>query len=86
VFARFAGHAEERMMVGDELKKIYPKGAKVKPNVGGPIMVVKDYTTVGSSRVICQWFVGKKLEEGRFVPGTLEFVKEEQSRADAAST
>ena len=66
-------------MDGEELKKIYPKGTKVTLNVGGPVMVVKDYTTVGSSRGICQWFVGKKPEEGRFIPGTLEFVKEEQA-------
>ena len=69
-------------MDGDELKKIYPKGTKVKLNVGGPVMVVKDYTTIDSFRVICQWFVGKKPEEGRFVPGTLEFVKEEQAHAE----
>ena len=66
-------------MEGDELKKIYPKGTKVTLNVGGPVMVVKDYTTIDSFRVICQWFVGKKPEEGRFIPGTLEFVKEEQA-------
>ena len=62
-----------------ELKKIDPKGSKVKLNVGGPVMVVKDYATIDSFRVICQWFVGKKTEEGRFIPGTLEFVKEEQA-------
>jgi uncharacterized protein YodC (DUF2158 family) len=82
VFARFAGHAEEKRMEGDELKKIFPKGAKVKLNVGGPVMVVQDYTTIGSLRVICQWFVGKKPQEGRFVPGTLEFVKEEQAHTE----
>jgi uncharacterized protein YodC (DUF2158 family) len=69
-------------MESDEPKKIFPKGAKVKLNVGGPVMVVKDYTTIGSLQVICQWFVGKKPVEGRFVPGTLEFVKEEQAHAE----
>ena len=69
-------------MEGDQLKKLYPKGTKVTLNVGGPVMVVKDYTTIDSFRVICQWSVGKKTEEGRFVPGTLEFVKEEQAHAE----
>ena len=47
----------------------FPIGTKVKLNVGGPIMSVKSYDYRG--QITCQWFSGKKLEEGEFAPDTL---------------
>ncbi|HDS1748088.1 DUF2158 domain-containing protein [Pseudomonas sp. M2] len=40
-------------------------GAMVKLNVGGPDMSVKAYRP-SSEIYICQWFAGKKLEQGEF--------------------
>ena len=53
-----------------DLEQQFPKGTKVKLNVGGPIMSVKDYDNYGGM-IICQWFSGKKLEQGLFAPETL---------------
>lgn len=38
---------------------------------GGPVMTVKGFrdTTGG---VLCQWFAGKKLEQGEFAPESLQ--------------
>lgn len=65
----------------EAFKKQFPKGAKVRLNVGGPIMVVKNHIegTLGSlkEQILCQWFSGKKLESGHFAPETLVLVKDD---------
>jgi uncharacterized protein YodC (DUF2158 family) len=73
-------------MKDEEMQAIFPKGSKVRLNIGGPVMVVKGYwTNEGSPEVICQWFVGKKLEQGLFARETLEFVKEDSADASKKS-
>jgi uncharacterized protein YodC (DUF2158 family) len=48
-------------------------GAIVKLNAGGPDMSVKSYReSVGI--YVCQWFAGKKLEQGEFKADGLERV------------
>jgi uncharacterized protein YodC (DUF2158 family) len=56
-------------------EKQFPKGATVKLISGGPIMVVKGFSLDGE--IHCQWFSGKKLEQGFFAPETLVLAKNE---------
>jgi len=44
---------------------------------GGPDMTVKDVDT-GGKYVTCQWFSGKKLEQGLFPTGGVEFVTNDE--------
>jgi uncharacterized protein YodC (DUF2158 family) len=54
----------------------YAVGDVVKLNSDGPDMTVKDVPTTNSySKYVCQWFAGKKLEQGNFEEGQLELVK-----------
>jgi len=67
--------------VGDAPKFVF--GSKVQLNAGGPVMSVysvdRDFVTSGQYRFTgfytCQWFAGKKLEEGRFREPSLIEVK-----------
>jgi uncharacterized protein YodC (DUF2158 family) len=47
----------------------FKKGETVQLKSGGPIMTIKD-VVLGGYR--CQWFAGKKLEEGYFPEASLE--------------
>jgi uncharacterized protein YodC (DUF2158 family) len=64
----------------EAVKKQFPIGAKVKLNVGGPVMAVKKYEHYNND-IICQWFSGKKLESGQFAPETLVLVKDDAEEA-----
>lgn len=48
-------------------------GTIVKLKSGGPDMTVKGYSSSQESYV-CQWFAGKKLEQGYFRVESLELV------------
>ena len=67
-------------------KKKFPKGTKVQLVSGGPIMAVKGYADEGlsdlsnSREIICQWFSGKKLEQGRFAPEALILVVDDKGQ------
>lgn len=52
-------------------------GAMVKLNVGGPDMSVKFYRP-SSDVYVCQWFAGKKLEQGEFKPEGLMRVSDDE--------
>ncbi len=56
-------------------------GTIVKLKSGGPDMTVKGFTNT-SHTVACQWFAGKKLENGLFPTDSLEFVKPEPKGND----
>lgn len=47
---------------------VFKSGDLVVLKSGGPEMTVK---IIYDSEVICQWFAGKKLEQGRFDPESL---------------
>ena len=49
----------------------YPVGTNVRLKSGGPDMTVKSVPTA-TSAYYCQWFAGKKLEQGAFAEATLE--------------
>jgi uncharacterized protein YodC (DUF2158 family) len=67
------------------MEKEFPKGARVRLVSGGPIMSVKGYDVPLSSfeeaSIQCQWFSGKKLEHGNFVPETLVLVKGDEKES-----
>ncbi|MBA7513371.1 hypothetical protein ES705_05386 [subsurface metagenome] len=51
----------------------FKTGDTVELKSGGPPMTIVDYAADGK-RLRCQWFVGEKLEEGFFTPGSLQLV------------
>ncbi|KVD35701.1 hypothetical protein WI84_16365 [Burkholderia ubonensis] len=54
----------------------FKTGDIVRLNSGGPDMTVKDYrTTYGDYS--CQWFAGKKLEQGQFREDSLQLADEQ---------
>lgn len=65
-------------------KDAFAPGNKVRLNIGGPVMVVKYKSPLGDGNITCQWFVGKKLEEGQFAVETLVAVTDEEANAAAA--
>ncbi|RQT87050.1 YodC family protein [Burkholderia cepacia] len=50
-------------------------GDIVKLVSGGPDMAVKRYSSVGAGSFYCQWFAGKKLENGDFPAKSLVLVR-----------
>lgn len=49
------------------IEEKFKVGNKVALNSGGPVMTVKSVdSTPVSVRYWCQWFAGKKLEQGQF--------------------
>jgi uncharacterized protein YodC (DUF2158 family) len=56
-------------------------GTIVKLKSGGPDMAIKGSGNTSGTHVICQWFAGKKLEQGSFPLESLELVKAEQKGA-----
>lgn len=51
----------------------FKTGVTVKLKSGGPDMTVKEWSDYREGYV-CQWFAGKKLEEGTFPGESLELV------------
>ncbi|BBF14935.1 hypothetical protein CHBNV3_17990 [Haemophilus influenzae] len=61
-----------------ELENKFGVGQVVKLKSGGPDMTIQDfYTKEFSGKYRCQWFAGKKLENGVFPEQSLELVKDE---------
>ncbi|WP_074939181.1 YodC family protein [Ectopseudomonas composti] len=61
-------------MAGNNVFKI---GDIVRLKSGGPDMTIQVIPKPGySSQYKCQWFAGKKLEDGIFPPDSLELVKQ----------
>lgn len=56
------------------MKVKFPVGTTVRLKAGGPDMSVKSVPSQLSSHYVCQWFAGKKLEQGTFAEETLETV------------
>ena len=58
----------------------YTKGDKVKLKSGGPVMTVHEVEVnspmLYRGNLRCQWFAGKKLEEGYFPEESLEEQKD----------
>jgi uncharacterized protein YodC (DUF2158 family) len=57
-------------------KNKFPKGTLVQLISGGPTMAVDGYVDASlnpreQNKIICQWFSGKKLEQGFFSPEAL---------------
>lgn len=48
----------------------FKSGDLVVLKSGGPEMTIK---SIYSDEIVCQWFAGKKLEQGRFAPESLAF-------------
>ena len=48
----------------------FTEGDLVVLKSGGPEMTIK---VIYSDEILCQWFAGKKLEQGRFAPESLVF-------------
>jgi uncharacterized protein YodC (DUF2158 family) len=48
------------------MAKNFKAGDLVQLKSGGPIMTVRNTDLDGPEYVLCQWFNGKKLEEGTF--------------------
>jgi uncharacterized protein YodC (DUF2158 family) len=55
----------------------YQIGEIVKLKSGGPDMTVRSAVGTSKSSYYCQWFAGKKLEQGQFSVESLEYVKKE---------
>ncbi len=56
-------------------KAKYSIGDIVKLKSGGPEMTVQALPTVSNDYYYCQWFAGKKLEQGRFPADSIELVQ-----------
>lgn len=55
------------------IKENFKVGSKVVLNSGGPVMTVKSVdSTPDVVRYSCQWFAGKKLEQGHFPQDSLK--------------
>jgi uncharacterized protein YodC (DUF2158 family) len=55
----------------------FEAGDTVQLKSGGPAMTVKQFNVDGpfEGQFYCQWFGGKKLEQGYFAPESLKRVK-----------
>lgn len=61
-----------------ELENKFEVGQVVKLKSGGPDMTIQGFGTIEfSGNYRCQWFAGKKLENGVFPEQSLELVKDE---------
>jgi uncharacterized protein YodC (DUF2158 family) len=55
-----------------EIEARFPRGARVRLSVGGPIMIVRGYTGLrGYLQVVCKWFARRKFEKRDFTPEAL---------------
>lgn len=55
-------------------KNKFAIGDLLKLKSGGPDMAVKSLPTQTSQLYTCQWFAGKKLEQGSFPEDSLELI------------
>jgi uncharacterized protein YodC (DUF2158 family) len=55
--------------------------AKFKVGSGGPDMTVADLETGARERIKCQWFGGRKLEQGFFDIDSLVLTSEVEKKA-----
>lgn len=58
-------------------KNKFAIGDLVKLKSGGPDMTVKSLPTQTSSTYTCQWFAGKKLEQGNFPEDSVELIEKQ---------
>ncbi|MEQ1632895.1 MAG: DUF2158 domain-containing protein [Planctomycetota bacterium] len=63
------------------MEKQFKEGDIVCLKSGGPEMTVRDAGNK-TGNVICQWFAGKKLEQGYFSPATLVAVEPDEEDGD----
>ena len=56
-------------------------GTIVRLKSGGPEMTIRRFTNEADTHVACQWFAGKKLEDGVFPVESLDLVKPEAKGA-----
>ena len=56
-------------------KAKFAVGDIVKLKSGGPEMTVQSLASSGDDCYYCQWFAGKKLEQGRFPKDSIELVQ-----------
>lgn len=56
-------------------KREFNVGDIVELKSGGPRMTVKSLPTEAGSQYTCQWFAGKKLEQGHFPEDSIQAVK-----------
>ena len=57
------------VMTNSKSNQEFKSGDTVQLKLGGPIMTIKNPNYF--DWVLCQWFAGKKLEEGQFSPDSL---------------
>jgi uncharacterized protein YodC (DUF2158 family) len=57
----------------------FQEGDIVRLKSDGPKMTVKSATGGPNGNVVCQWFAGKKLEQGFFSPETLVPVEDDEA-------
>jgi uncharacterized protein YodC (DUF2158 family) len=69
---------ETQLKINQQEKTMFELGEVVKLKSGGPDMTVKAVPTATTKRYYCQWFAGKKLEQGEFPPESLEKVPPRQ--------
>lgn len=50
-------------------------GIIVRLKSGGPEMTIRRFTGDAETHVACQWFAGKKLEDGVFPVESLDLIK-----------
>lgn len=55
----------------------FQTGEIVKLKSGGPDMTVRAKANTSGTSYLCQWFAGKKLEQGTFAKESLEYVKKD---------
>ncbi|HCQ8179606.1 YodC family protein [Morganella morganii] len=56
------------------MSKKFKAGDIVRLKSGGPDMTIKAFTLTQGEAYICQWFAGKKLEQGFFKEDSIELV------------
>ncbi len=56
----------------------YQIGEIVKLKSGGPDMTIRSKANTSGSSYYCQWFAGKKLEQGQFSVESLEYVNKDE--------
>lgn len=64
----------------ERARDLFNEGDIVVLKSGGPDMAVKDDE---GHTVVAQWFSGKKLEYGRFAPGSLKLVRKTDEDAQS---
>ena len=58
--------------------QLFDIGIIVRLKSGGPEMTIRRFTSEADTHVACQWFAGKKLEDGIFPVESLDLIKPAQ--------